>query len=659
MSRRAVRRGQLIAPFGPGAMVVARDGTSLIVAGLDHWFEREDLNTADIDPNEFRVQEWRLEHSQELDVDFFYLPPDIRRRRPGAFWMESPTNTGLTIPALRFPRWHVCVRCHSLDEVPLVQRERARCRWCAAASDGGQSSRRRTAPPMVQVRFIAICDEGHVQDFPWREWVHGELRPTCGQRMKLRATGGASLAATTVTCDCGAKRSLERITEADPLAGGSSVGDGGGDAPEVQPSTFLTDGLEMGQRYLCPGHRPWLGEDEGVGCSQPIRGSLRGATNVYFSLTRSAIYLPRATDEAPQGLIELLEAPQFATYLDLLRTAKLPVNSAALRTSLLSSHLRDFTDRELGAALQVINSDAKQKDEPVVPTDDPETAFRRAEYVTLRNGHGERQLITRLVSPSEYQSPVDMSFSRVTLIEKLRETRVFTGFARVYPDKALTPAERNRQLWRDVPPSGNRWLPAYIVYGEGIYLELDHRRLRDWETRPDVVRRVDRLNTRYQAVQLNRGLRPRLITPRLVLLHTFAHVLMNELTFECGYSSASLRERLYVSAAQDAEMAGVLVYTAAGDSEGTLGGLVRMGKPGNLEPVIRRALSKAQWCSADPVCMELGERGQGPDSCNLASCHNCGLVPETSCEEFNRFLDRGVVVGTLTRRDLGFFADLA
>lgn len=83
-----------------------------------------------------------------------------------------------------------------------------------------------------------------------------------------------------------------------------------------------------------------------------------------------------------------------------------------------------------------------------------------------------------------------------------------------------------------------------------------------------------------------------------------------------------------------------------------------MGKPGNLEPLIGRALSKAQWCSADPVCMELGEHGQGPDSCNLAACHNCGLVPETSCEEFNRFLDRGVVVGTLERPDLGFFGGL-
>jgi hypothetical protein len=87
-----------------------------------------------------------------------------------------------------------------------------------------------------------------------------------------------------------------------------------------------------------------------------------------------------------------------------------------------------------------------------------------------------------------------------------------------------------------------------------------------------------------------------------------------------------------------------------------MGGLVRMGKPGNLEPVIRRALDAAQWCSADPVCMEMSHRGgQGPDSCNLAACHNCALVPETACERFNQFLDRGVVVGELGCPDLGYF----
>jgi hypothetical protein len=56
--------------------------------------------------------------------------------------------------------------------------------------------------------------------------------------------------------------------------------------------------------------------------------------------------------------------------------------------------------------------------------------------------------------------------------------------------------------------------------------------------------------------------------------------------------------------------------------------------------------------------MEIGEHGQGPDSCNMAACHNCGLVPETACEEFNRFLDRALLVGARDSRPLAFFDTL-
>ena len=155
---------------------------------------------------------------------------------------------------------------------------------------------------------------------------------------------------------------------------------------------------------------------------------------------------------------------------------------------------------------------------------------------------------------------------------------------------------------------------------------------------------------------MNRRLRDRQIGPRFILIHTFAHLIMNQLTFECGYSSAALRERLYISSNASSPMSGVLIYTADGDSEGTMGGLVRMGKQIYIEPVIKKALDSAKWCSSDPVCMEMGNsKGQGPDACNLAACHNCALVPETACEEFNRFLDRGIVIGTIENPSLGFF----
>jgi len=639
MRRRPIRRAQSIAPFGVGAMAVAQDGTSLIAAGLDHWFERESADGKPVDPTEFRFSEWRLE--RELGVDWFYLPPDFRERRWDS-WGDDPPNTGLTVPFLRFPQWHVCPKCARLEQLPLVLRETPRCPSKTCEPKAGGKARK--PPAMVQVRFIALCDKGHIQDFPWREWVHETASPGCQLPLRLLATGGASLVATKVVCDCGRTRSLDKITEADPPS-------------EPNASSFLTRNLSKGTDFGCQGKRPWLDDVQGTTCNRPLRGSLRGATNVYYAVVRSAIYLP-VGNAVPSELLELLKSPTLAALIKVYSQVGQPLDPGRLR-ELEGARLRLFSDSQIEAALTLASGQSMQAGAGGVVGDDPETAFRRAEYSTLGTSRQEEELQTRVIGVQSYGAELGRLLATVTLAEKLRETRALTGFTRVYPENDQTAEERKAALWRDPPQVGQRWLPAYVVYGEGIFLEFSSDQLRQWERREDVVARVRSLADRYQLVRAQRGLRARPVTPRLVLLHTFAHILMNQLTFECGYGTASLRERLYVSVDAAAPMAGVLLYTAAGDAEGTMGGLVRMGKPGNLESVIRRAVQNATWCSADPVCMELGvSGGQGPDSCNLAACHNCALSPETSCEEFNRFLDRGLVVGTLDEPGLGYFGDV-
>ncbi|HAA29655.1 MAG TPA: hypothetical protein DCE56_20635 [Cyanobacteria bacterium UBA8553] len=323
--------------------------------------------------------------------------------------------------------------------------------------------------------------------------------------------------------------------------------------------------------------------------------------------------------------------------------------------------MQPFSNEDIQAALKtILSGEDNDSDEIVVESDDPETHFRRPEFNVLRTERDEKQLKSRNIDLDNYDLDIGRYFSRIMLVDKLRETRALAGFTRIFPENDLTLNLNALQeiLRRNPLPPQNSWLPAYVVYGEGIFLELNERRLQQWlaQNGDAVQERIKPLVQRYQQVQERRHLRDRPLTPRFILLHTFAHLLMNRLTFECGYSSAALRERLYVSDNPDAPMAGVLIYTAAGDSEGTMGGLVRMGKPNNFEPMVRAALEAASWCSADPVCMEIGARGgQGPDSCNLAACHNCALVPETADEQFNRFLDRGVVVGDINNRSLGFF----
>lgn len=633
-----VRRAQLIAPFGVGAMVTVPGGTSLIIAGLDFWYKNRDGSDIN-DPEEFKFEEWRLQDL--LGVSHFREPPDYR----DTFWSGSEgLNTGITIPAFRFPSWHFCPDCKILREIPMYTKGKGGRIKCA------ECEKKKKTRYMFQVPFVAMCELGHLQDFPWREWVHKKVNPTCDGDLRLYATGSATLAGQKIKCDkCGAERNLEGITTAKTSADGKIT-------------TTLSKTLSPDGEFLCKGLRPWLGPDCSEPCNAHIKGSLRSASNVYFAQIRSSIYLPRVEDKGLQELVSLLENPPLSTLTNAL--SNLEAEIGIISDTLRASHpklLAPYSKSQVISALKVTLSTNQSSDQRVDQTasllEDEQTAFRRKEYEGLRK---ERNDISLKIKASKLEncSPIiSDNFSRIMLVVKLQETRVLTGFTRVFPENSLTYAQRQQIMWK--APSLNpkdSWLPAYKVFGEGLFFEFNEEKMRNWELREDVRMRVTPLLDRYQELQMNRRLRDRKIGPRFILIHTFAHLIMNQLTFECGYSSAALRERLYISSNASSPMSGVLIYTADGDSEGTMGGLVRMGKQIYIEPVIKKALDSAKWCSSDPVCMEMGNsKGQGPDSCNLAACHNCALVPETACEEFNRFLDRGIVIGTIENPSLGFF----
>jgi hypothetical protein len=200
------------------------------------------------------------------------------------------------------------------------------------------------------------------------------------------------------------------------------------------------------------------------------------------------------------------------------------------------------------------------------------------------------------------------------------------------------------------------WLPAIQVQGEGIFFEFNKEAVEEWAKQENVLERIRNLQLAYK--KSNFGIRTvGDLRPEFLLIHTFAHLIINQLSFECGYGSSSIRERIYCEkTSNEFGMYGVLIYTASGDSEGSLGGLVRQGEKNRIEDTIRDAIWNAAWCSSDPVCIQ--SLGQGPESLNLAACHNCALLPETCCECGNRLLDRGVVVGSLEDKTIGFFSEL-
>jgi hypothetical protein len=217
---------------------------------------------------------------------------------------------------------------------------------------------------------------------------------------------------------------------------------------------------------------------------------------------------------------------------------------------------------------------------------------------------------------------------------------VLKGFGRHTMKKTVKPS-----LGKHV-----NFLPAIEVFGEGVFIRLDEQEVRAWENQPAIIEHTAPLNDRLRKSFLSTSL-GETTSARQVMLHTLAHMLMRQMSFDAGYAASSIRERVYSTTTPESPLAGVLIYTAAGDSEGSLGGLARMGEPERLVPVFARALGAAQWCSLDPVCRE--STGQGTDSLSLAACHACALAAETSCTHSNVLLDRSLLVDP----EIGFFRE--
>ena len=246
--------------------------------------------------------------------------------------------------------------------------------------------------------------------------------------------------------------------------------------------------------------------------------------------------------------------------------------------------------------------------------------------------------------------------SRLVKAVRLREVRALRGFTRVQP-----PGDPKSPAVAALSLQKLDWLPAIEVRGEGIFITLNEDALRKWEAEDEVRDRALVVNERWQKEWVEshgqEATQPKPISPRMLLIHTFAHALMRQLTLDCGYSSTALRERLYVSDAPNV-MAGLLVYTATTDDDGTLGGLQRQGEgdPARIGRTVKAAIQSQAWCSSDPLCIE--DMLAPHDGLSLAACHACVLAPETACEEYNRFLDRAMLVGKPNSPSLGFFSGL-
>lgn len=597
-----IRRSAVVMSFAPGAIMDMRaDGgpVSVVSAGLEEWDFSAPL-TGNLKYQ--KIIERRL--CKKLGKRYFRLPPVLEENAKIPF-TDDPDPSALV--ARRFPEWLQCPKCEVLRPNSKWASEPGRAyRYCPSCTQAQPGGKKVFAVP---VRFATACLKGHLDDFPWNFWVRH--KPDCRNRDHLVLTSvGAGLAGLYVKCPkCGEGRSMDGAFRKSALSG-----------------------------LKCEGKRPWLRSNDSAcdctGDDGTYRVVQRGASNLYYPVLESALDIPPWTRKLERML---------GDYWDYL--AETPLREDRIRLFSTNTALEQLVDRENLKAETVV--DAFEVMEKNLGETNP-ADIRPDEYRIFSSGLIEQDQEFEIY-PEAVPEYLQSCFAKIVRVERLREVRVIRGFTRINP-----PFDPDGADIAPISVSPLDWLPAIEVRGEGIFLQLNLETLLAWENRPTIVQRCKDLDASWTVEWESRNPdkpKPYIASPRLLLIHTLAHVLIRQLTLECGYSSASLRERLYVSEGNDG-MAGILIYTSTPDSDGTLGGLQRRAMPDLFGPTVTGAIRSSHWCSSDPLCIN-GEMA-APESHSNASCHSCTMVPETSCELHNRFLDRALLVGLDTTPEIGF-----
>lgn len=521
--------------------------------------------------------------------------------------LKGPKGDKPSLVVRRFPRAMFCDKCRRMTLWKTQMEEEGSEPMCR--HDGCKGS-------LVSMRFVATCENGHLGDVDWRFWAHSGAHGNrnCRSNDQLRFevdakadTGG--LSSLVVRCAaCSSQRSLEDIA-----------------SKTIIKETF---------RH-CSGVHAWR-FTQPEECDADVVVLQRGATNLHYPVGISALDIPLPATESPEEEFaeQILAHPKFQKLVNLVSST---TGSSEELVELLAETIGDAIGCDHAVVRQVAIAAAEGRapggngasDEGSVD----QAFLLREEWKTLSEALklGSLESAT-FVAVAEELSPKSPQWlkrlaSGVLLIERLREVRAFLGFQRVKPsvDKTVRP---------DVGGAAN-WVPATEVFGEGIVLAFNFDALTEWSNSLPETEAAALADLERKRLEENFWFLPA-VHPVHIALHTVAHLLLRRITFECGYSSSSLRERLYFDA--EGQCAAIMIYTADADSEGSLGGLVRQGRKDRFANSIIEALGQGEWCSADPVCTETA--GQGLGGFNHAACHACSLVSETSCISANTLLDR-------------------
>ncbi|CAJ4898645.1 Domain of uncharacterised function (DUF1998) [Burkholderia pseudomallei] len=602
-----IRPTQLLNVYGVGAMIDLPNIAGMVM-GLDDW----DTTHSVLVSEERLLRAVRVQLGAQ--VEKLLLPPV----EPDTASADPLGGAKIGVPVAAFPQWFRCPWCELLAPISsgLFELKTDPFRPDRARFVHANCSKAGQPPVALPARFQIACSHGHLDDFPWLRFVHRGAA-TCNGPLRLKKIGASDEAVDLlVKCDtCGRDRRM---------------------------SDAFGEVAESDDVFGCRGRRPHLRDFAPSGCNEHAETMLLGASNSWFGISLSALSIPMHVDKLPQLVEERWAVLQHIPSKETVGAFRAVGNLKGLEDYSDAAVWDAIESKKNGVQADEENGNLKLPEWNVFVSADPATNTRDFQ-------------LTAVVAPHGYER----YFEKVVRAERLREVRALTGFTRIespgdYSDPSEIPDALRAPLGRSKPV----WVPVSEVRGEGIFLQFSEEAIRAWVKR--VTRQDEEMFRAHSAWRRARRIpEPESGYPgiRYALIHSFSHALMRQLSMEAGYSSASIRERIYAHDGGDdaPAMAGLLLYTAAPDSEGTLGGLVSLGEPDRLGRLIRLALEEIRLCASDPLCGEHRPAHDGTSSLHGAACHACMFSPETSCERGNKYLDRGLLVQTIGGGNVPFF----
>lgn len=611
MAIQQLRSSQLITTFGTGSMVDLPD-TSVIIGGPDHWIYREE-EIAD-----HLIREPRLSKriAQYLNEFFQYNLQDVELMRPPRM-RSSLQYQGKNpeVTAWKFPEWYVVQKIEQ-----TLEGKRRRLVSKQLLENGRYRDQNGKSLDVVPIRFVRACDKGHVDDIDWLSYVHGVDGRNCvraqGGMFLLEKGSSGALADIIVACDCGKSRSLAFARKDKSVLG------------------------------FCNGRRPWLGPLSKENCTNPSKLLVRSASNAYFPQLYSIISIPDGTTGL-QAVLKKFES-------DLAKVTSLELLAMARQfNGNLDKSLGNTSNAEVFALLTKLrNSDSDQN----IATKSLEFAAFTGPPNQLSDDEVEGDFLIRHLDTDLWQQDPMLAkcLDQIVLVDRLREVVAQVGFTRFESRGTHLDGELDLNLQpASLAKDKIKIIPAFENRGEGIFLHFNAGRIREWAAKTTVQDRAEDLKAGFALKAEERGQDEyKFHGAPFYMLHTLAHLMIQEITLECGYPSSSLKERIYCDAV--AGEFGILIYTGSSDAEGTLGGLVNAAD--RIRMILLNTIQNASICSADPVCSHTKPEKDNPSHWLQGSaCHCCTHLPETSCEQMNQYLDRSLVVPTLEGIGCEFF----